>query len=192
MKIDKSKLTPEELAALEAIEKKAGIQEDTTPPAATGTDPVAKGAATEPAANNNEPEDIYKGLHPAIKAELESLRKTAEKLEDRELTEIAKKYEIIGKKPEDLVPLFKSLKAAGGNAYDQMIAVLDASVEAFEKSGIFSEVGKKGSGTTDAWTAIEKHADEIQKSMPNLTRTQAIDKACDQHPELVAEYENQR
>lgn len=192
MKIDKSKLTPEELAALEAIEKKAGIQEDTTPPDATGTDPVAKGAATEPAANNNEPEDIYKGLHPAIKAELESLRKTAEKLEDRELTEIAKKYEIIGKKPEDLVPLFKSLKAAGGNAYDQMIAVLDASVEAFEKSGIFSEVGKKGSGTTDAWTAIEKHADEIQKSMPNLTRTQAIDKACEQHPELVAEYEKQR
>ena len=192
MKIDKSKLTPEELAALEAIEKKAGIQEDTTPPAATGTDPVAKGAATEPAANNNEPEDIYKGLHPAIKAELESLRKTAEKLEDRELTEIAKKYEIIGKKPEDLVPLFKSLKAAGGNAYDQMIAVLDASVEAFEKSGIFSEVGKKGSGTTDAWTAIEKHADEIQKSMPTLSRTQAIDKACEQHPELVAEYEKQR
>lgn len=192
MKIDKSKLTPEELAALEAIEKKAGIQEDTTPPAATGTDPVAKGAATEPAANNNEPEDIYKGLHPAIKAELESLRKTAEKLEDRELTEIAKKYEIIGKKPEDLVPLFKSLKAAGGNAYDQMIAVLDASVEAFEKSGIFSEVGKKGSGTADAWTLIEKHADEIQKSMPTLSRTQAIEKACDQHPELVAEYENQR
>jgi len=192
MKIDKSKLTPEELAALEAIEKKAGIQEDTTPPAATGTDPVAKGAATEPAANNNEPEDIYKGLHPAIKAELESLRKTAEKLEDRELTEIAKKYEIIGKKPEDLVPLFKSLKAAGGNAYDQMIAVLDASVEAFEKSGIFNEVGKKGSGTADAWTLIEKHADEIQKSMPTLSRTQAIEKACDQHPELVAEYENQR
>lgn len=185
MKIDKSKLTPEELATLEAIEKKAGIQEDTTPPAATGTDPVAKGAA-------NEPEDIYKGLHPAIKAELESLRKTAEKLEDRELTEIAKKYELIGKKPEELVPLFKSLKAAGGNAYDQMIAVLDASVEAFNKSGIFSEIGKKGSGTTDAWTAIEKHADEIQKSMPNLTRTQAIDKACEQHPELVAEYEKSR
>ena len=192
MKIDKSKLTPEELAALEAIEKKAGIQEDTTPPAATGTDPVAKGAATEPAANNNEPEDIYKGLHPAIKAELESLRKTAEKLEDRELTEIAKKYEIIGKKAEELVPIFKNLKAAGGNAYDQMITVLDASVEAFEKSGIFNEVGKKGSGTADAWTLIEKHADEIQKSMPTLSRTQAIEKACDQHPELVAEYENQR
>ena len=28
--------------------------------------------------------------------------------------------------------------------------------------------------------------------LPNLTRTQAIDKACEQHPELVAEYEKQR
>lgn len=192
MKIDKSKLTPEELAALEAIEKKAGIQEDpaATPPAAPATDPVEKGAATDPAAK--EQEDIYKGLHPAVKAELESLRKTADRLEDRELAEIAKKYEIIGKKAEELVPIFKNLKAAGGNAYDQMITVLDASVEAFEKSGIFNEVGKKGSGTADAWTLIEKHADEIQKSMPTLSRTQAIEKACDQHPELVAEYEKSR
>ena len=163
MKIDKSKLTPEEVAALEAIEKKAGIQEDpaATPPAAPATDPVAKGADTDPAAK--EQEDIYKGLHPAVKAELESLRKTADRLEDRELTEIAKKYEIIGKKAEDLVPVFKTGKAAGGTAYDQMITVLDASVEAFEKSGIFNEVGKKGSGTADAWTVIEKHADDIQK-----------------------------
>ena len=193
MKIDKSKLTPEEVAALEAIEKKAGIQEEppaTPAPAAPATDPVEKGAADEPA--TGEQEDIYKGLHPMVKAELESLRKTADRLEDRELTEIAKKYEIIGKKAEDLVPIFKNLKAAGGDAYDQMITVLDASVEAFEKSGIFNEVGKKGSGTADAWTLIEKHADEIQKSMPSLTRTQAIDKACEQHPELVVEYENQR
>ena len=192
MKIDKSKLTPEELAALEAIEKKAGVQEEppAAPAAPADTDPVEKGAKTDPA--EGEQEDIYKGLHPAVKAELESLRKTADRLEDRELEEVAKKYEIIGKKAEELVPIFKNLKAAGGNAYDQMITVLDASVEAFEKSGIFNEVGKKGSGTADAWTLIEKHADEIQKSMPTLSRTQAIEKACDQHPELVAEYENQR
>lgn len=186
MKIDKSKLTPEEVTALEAIEKKAGIQEDPTP-AVPATDPVAKNAPAAPA--TNEQEDIYKGLHPAIKAELESLRKTAERLEDRELTEVAKKYEIIGKKAEELVPLFKSLKAAGGDAYDQMITVLDASVEAFDKSGIFKEVGKKGTGTADAWNMIEKHAEDIQKSAPNMTRAQAIDKACEQHPELVDEYE---
>lgn len=189
MIIDKSKLTPEEVAALEAIEKKAGVQEDLSP--APATEPVAKSAQAEPAPPD-EPEDIYKGLHPAIKAELESLRKTAERLEDRELADVAKKYEIIGKKPEELVKTFKSLKAAGGDAYDQMIAVLDASVEAFEKSGIFKEVGKKGAGTADAWEAIEKHADEILKAAPTLSRVQAIEKACDQHPELVSEYENNR
>ncbi len=194
MKIDKSKLTPEELTALEAIEKKAGIQDEPAgdpKPGEVNKGAAAPAAGQEPAAGG-EGEDIYKGLHPAVKAELERLRKSADAAEDRELTEIAKKYEIIGKKAEELVPLFKSLKAAGGEAYNQMITVLDASVTAVEKSGIFSELGKKGNGETDAWTAIEKHADEIQKSMPTLTRTQAIDKACEQHPELVHEYENKR
>ena len=197
MKIDKSKLTPEELAMLEAIEKKAGIPDepanDPNPAAPAATDVNKSAGQAGDNQNTGEEEDIYKGLHPAVKAELERLRKAADQAEEKELTEIAKKYEIIGKKPEELVPLFKSLKKAGGNAYEQMIAILDASVEAVEKSGIFSEIGKKGNdGTIDAWAAIEKHADEIQKSMPNLTRAQAIDKACQLHPELVHEYEKNR
>ena len=196
MKIDKSKLTPEELAMLEAIEKKAGIPDEPANdpnPAAPATDVNKSAGQAGDNQNTGEEEDIYKGLHPAVKAELERLRKAADQAEEKELTEIAKKYEIIGKKPEELVPLFKSLKKAGGNAYEQMIAILDASVEAVEKSGIFSEIGKKGNdGTIDAWAAIEKHADEIMKSMPNLTRAQAIDKACQLHPELVHEYEKNR
>ena len=203
MKIDKSKLTPEELAALEAIEKKAGIQDDepaATDPVAKSTEPAATEPAAEPAATDPAPatepagnEDIYKGLHPAVAAELKALRKRADEAEDRELAEVAKKYEIIGKKPEELVPLFKSLKAAGGAAYDQMIAVLDASVQTVEKSGAFSEIGKSTSGgQSDAWAQIEKHAEAIQKSAPTMTWNQAIDKACEQHPELVAEYETNR
>ena len=188
-KIDKSKLTPEELAMLEAIEKKAGIPDEPANdpnPAAPATEVNKSAGQAGDNQNTGEEEDIYKGLHPAVKAELERLRKAADQAEEKELTEIAKKYEIIGKKPEELVPLFKNLKKAGGNAYEQMIALLDASVEAVEKSGVFSEIGKKGgAGTVDAWAAIEKHADEIQKSMPNLTRAQAIDKACQLHPELV-------
>ena len=202
MKIDKSKLTPEELAALDAIEKKAGIPDDTAPaaqPSATeppATEPTAKAApATQEPAAGAEDDDIYKGLHPAVKAELERLRKAADAAEERELQEVAKKYEIIGKKAEELVPLLKSLKAAGGSAYDQMIAVLDASVEAVEKSGIFSEVGKRGGGGStsgDAWAQIEKHAEAIQKSVPTMSWPEAVDKACEQHPELVHEYENGR
>lgn len=197
MKIDKSKLTPEELAALDAIEKKAGIPDAPAPVAQPGaTEPTAKAApaSQEPAAGT-EDDDIYKGLHPAVKAELERLRKAADAAEERELQEVAKKYEIIGKKAEELVPLLKSLKAAGGDAYGQMIAVLDASVEAVEKSGIFGEVGKRGGGGStsgDAWAQIEKHAEAIQKSVPTMSWPEAVDKACEQHPELVHEYENGR
>lgn len=197
MKIDKSKLTAEELAQLEAIEKKAGVTEDPAPAAtdpAPATDPVSKqttgtSAAADPAA---EGDDIYKGLHPAVAAELKELRKRADAAEERELQSVAKKYEILGKKPDELVKTLKSLKSNGGTAYDDMIGILDASLAAVEKSGAFREIGKSGSGTPDAWAQIEKHADEILKAAPTMTRAQAIDKACDQHPELVAEYEQNR
>lgn len=199
MKIDKSKLTPEELAQLEAIEKKAGVQEDDTPAAddvnkgtekKDDTQPTEKAA---PAASDDEGgEDIYKGLHPAVAAELKELRKRADAAEERELTEVAKKYEILGKKPEELAKTLKTLKAAGGTAYDDMIGVLDASLASVEKSGAFNEVGKSRSGQPDAWTQIEKHAEDIMKAAPTMSRAQAIEKACEQHPELVAEYEQNR
>ena len=207
MKIDKSKLTPEEVAVLEAIEKKAGIPDE---PPAGGNTPPESAPAKEPAPTakaapvpapaapvaDDGGEDIYKGLHPAVRAELERLRKQADAAEERELQEVAKKYEIIGKKADELVPLLKSLKAAGGDAYDQMITVLDASVAAVEKSGIFSEIGKSGgsavSGAESAWAQIEKHAETIQKAAPTMTWAEAVDKACEQHPDLVHEYENGR
>lgn len=197
MKIDKSKLTAEELAQLEAIEKKAGVTEDPAPAATDptpATDPVSKQTTGTPAAADPaaEGDDIYKGLHPAVAAELKELRKRADAAEERELQNVAKKYEILGKKPDELVKTLKSLKSNGGTAYDDMIGILDASLAAVEKSGAFREIGKSGSGTPDAWAQIEKHADEILKAAPTMTRAQAIDKACDQHPELVAEYEQNR
>lgn len=200
MKIDKSKLTAEELAALDAIEKKAGIPEETGAPAAApapapAAEPAAKAAPAAAPAEGEGEDDIYKGLHPAIAAELKALRKRADEAEDRELLEIAKKYEIIGKKAEELAPTLKSLKAAGNGAYEGMIAVLDASVAAVEKSGVFSEIGKAGigaTGTGDAWAQIEKHAEAIQKAAPNMTWPAAIEKACEQHPDLVHDYEEGR
>ena len=207
MKIDKSKLTPEEVAALEAIEKKAGIPDEPTvggdtPPVSTPAlepAPTAKAApAPAPAAPvaDDGGEDIYKGLHPAVRAELERLRKQADAAEERELQEVAKKYEIIGKKAEELVPLLKSLKAAGGDAYAQMITVLDASVAAVEKSGIFSEIGKSGGAAPRKAGGgpgpNEKKAENTPKAAPTLTWAEAVDKACEQHPDLVHEYESGR
>lgn len=209
MKFDKSKLTPEELAQLEAIEKKACIPDDDEPENppkkkktckdvqkglddGTGADD-GDGGATDEGSDNKDGEDIFKGIHPAVKEELLALRKFREEQENRELYEVAKKYEVIGKKPEELVPMLKRVKAAGGSAYNDMLAVLDASVESFEKSSAFKEVGSNGH-STGGNTAIAKAkavADEIKKSNPGMTEEQAMAKAWETHPELIEEYDSE-
>lgn len=207
MKIDKSKLSAEELAALEAIEKKAGIPEETPAPAApvSNTDPGAVAKSAEPtpapapaATPAGDTDDIYKGMHPAVAEELKNLRKFREETEDREILAVAKKYELLGKKPEELAPVLKSLKAAGGTAYADMIGVLDANLAVVQASPAFTEIGKRGGtgspvcGADAAWAQIEKKAEEIRKSVPTLSYAQAIDKACEQNPDLVQQYENNR
>ena len=200
MKIDKSKLTPAELAFLQSIEKRYGEEEgagaeEVTPPA-QNTDPTPAtgvGKANTPAQGTDGGEDIYKGMHLAVRAELENLKKFREATEERELEDVAKKYEIIGKKKEELVPVLKSLKAAGGTAYTDMIAVLDGAVAAVEKSGAFTEIGKSGgAGTTDgaAWLKAETQAAEIMKSK-NVTKAQALDEVFQNDPELAAECEKE-
>lgn len=193
MKIDKSKLTAAERAFLESIEKRCGMGED----AGSDNEGHTEGAAfTEPMCGSfgpeikksvramgtftkpeGEPDHIYKGLHPAVKAELEELKKFREAVEDKELTEAAGKYAVIGKKAEELAPLFKSLKAAGGSAYDDMIAVLDQAVDTVEKSGVFSEIGKSGHGGAEggAWAEAEAKAVELMKSKAGLSKAQALD-----------------
>lgn len=200
MEIDKSKLSDEEVAQLEAIEKKAGIPAKATPAVPAG---VEKSAPTTPATSADNStggeEDIYKGIHPDVAKEIAELRKFRQDAENRELLAVAKKYELLGKKPEELVPVLKSLKAAGGTAYNDMIGVLDANLEAVQKSGAFSELGKRGGthgeimgGAGDAWSQIEKKAEEIRKSAPAMSYYEAIDTACQQNPDLVHDYENGR
>lgn len=167
MNIDKSKLTPEERATFDAL--------------------LAKSCGDSQ--QQDEQDDIYKGLHPAVKAELEHLRKAVNAQEDRELAAVAKKYEVIGKKPEDLIPVLKSLK--GTSAYDEMISVMDAAVDAVEKSALFTEIGKTGHGTGDAMKQANEKAAEIMKADPNLSHAQALDRVFQQNPELAAQVEKE-
>ena len=191
MKFNTEAMTPEERAQFEDFQKRFGVEEEEqqqNPAQQTET----------PAAETHEESgdgDIYKGINPAVKAEIESLRKFREDAEEREIMEVAKRYTIIGKKPEELAPVLKGLKAAGGTAYADMIAVLDSAVQAVEKSGVFGEIGKRGNGgsdTDDAWGKIEVAAQEIVKSNSGMTYAQAIDKACMEHPDLLEAYEKSR
>ena len=207
MKIDKSKLTDAERAFLESIEKRYGTEdggsESGNEPAeqqapATEAPAVTKSAPkpqTEeiPSAQEPDADNIYKGLHPMVAAELEELKKFKQAAEDRELSDVAKKYAIIGKKEEELVPMFKSLKAAGGTAYNDMIAVLDQAVDAVEKSGAFSEIGKSVHGSADgsAWAEAEAKAVELMKSKTGLSKMQALDEVFVTDPELAARCEKE-
>ena len=206
MKFNEANMTAADKLAFEYLKKNYGIDDgaaDGTQGAGEGNEGITKGTAAPSAETGaqteQEPtggEDIYKGLHPLVAAELKELRKRADAAEEAELMNVAKKYEIIGKKPEELVPTLKTLKAAGGTAYADMIGALDSAVDLVEKSGVFGEVGKRGNGTAtgaaDAWAKIEKHAEDIRKAAPQLSRAEAIDQACVQYPELVAEYEANR
>lgn len=122
------------------------------------------------------------------------MKKFREAAEEKELAEVAKKYEIIGKKKEELVPLFKSLKSVGGTAFNDMIAVLDQTVETVEKSGIFSEIGKSGhGGSTEggAWAEAETKAVELMKSRAGLTKAQALDEVFMTDPALAERCEKE-
>ncbi|MCM1245505.1 MAG: hypothetical protein NC293_07670 [Roseburia sp.] len=210
--IDKSKLTSAERAFLEDIEKRCGTNqttgqegvgngtgaEDDTAVTKSAPEPLADDpVSTEPSKPAPEPsdgEDIYKGLHPLVREEIQSLRKFREDAENRELNEIAKKYEIIGKKPEELVPMFKNLKAVGGSAFDNMVALLDQAVETAESSGAFSEIGKSGHGEStdgEAWAKAEAKAAEIMKTKTGLTKAQALDAVFMAEPELAEKCEKE-
>lgn len=219
IKIDKSKMSPVEIAAYEEIVKKYGVdtevQEPQTDVGKKKVNPegnedeieeeeTQKGGKKSCAKSVSAPAledsagDIYKGLHPAVKAEMEALKKFREDVETRELNEVAKKYELIGKKPEELVPMLKSLKAAGGTAYNDMIGMLDTAVSMAEASGNFSEIGKSCHSynrSSVAKSATESKVESIAKSYiekePAMSYVDAIAKAWENNPDLMAEYEEE-
>lgn len=155
--------------------------------------PDAAIPASQASVNAGDGNDIYKGLHPDVAAEMEELKKFREGVMDRELAEVAKKYAIIGKKAEELVPTLKNLKAAGGTAYDDMIAVLDDAVDTVEKSGAFGEIGKSGGNSSG--NAAEAKISDIAKGYmaknPTITYDAAVAKAWENNPDIMAEYEEQ-
>lgn len=134
-------------------------------------------------------------MHPEVKKALDEVHELKKKLEIGELLNVAKKYEPIGKKADELAYTLYDMKKSGQANYDEYIALLDESLAMVQKSGVFEEIGKSGRGISFAGGStvnkIEQVATEIQKSDPSLSRVEAVDKAWSMHPELIAEYEQE-
>lgn len=209
MKINKSKMTAEERAMLEDFEKRYGVEDAGAavepaaqePQGSGGTEPDGAGVAKSAVAAQEpkqtpagDGEDIYKSLNPAVRKELEELKKFRQDAEDKELREVAEGYAILGRSADELFPILKGLKAKDQTAYEQMIATLDSAKTAVEKSGAFGEVGRTGNGTVargGAVKEVEAKAAELMKSKAGLTRAQAIDRVLMEDPELAERYETE-
>jgi hypothetical protein len=199
MQIDKSKMTPEEAAALADFEKRYGIADPEPPanaePQGTPPEDVAKKDTANdtddaPDANvNPEVRKALDGFKSTIQKMSEANEALEKKLEMRDLQDIAKKYETLGKKPDELAEKLYGFKKAGGTAYDDYIAVLDESLT-ISKNGIFREIGSNASGTPGAAEAqaIAK-AKEIAKQNNAPVTPDEIVKAFTADPELLKSYD---
>ena len=120
--INIEKMSPEDRATLEALEKKyAGSEAEVT----------------------EEPQ-----VQPDGQKAIDEVAELRKSLELRELEGFAKKYEVIGKKASELAPKLYDLKKAGEQHYNDYVALLDEQVQMAE-SGIFKEYGSSRGGGTD-------------------------------------------
>lgn len=200
-KIDKSKLTPEELDMLAELEKKYGVPEES----GSGDD-SNKTEQPSHLEGENEENRLEKmagksELHPEVQkalsdfqeltkrqnAEVEALKKS---LEIERLTTFAKRYEVLGKDTSELAGKLYELKKAGGMVYDDYVALLDENVAMLEKSGLFQEIGKNTEGSVGVEEMLHLKAAELAKSTAGkLGGPEAMIRAWEDNPDLAAQYE---
>lgn len=176
---------------------------------------VAKGMVKVDPANNDHQDDPAPAAAPAAPATEPVVEKAApaefvlpafvqdainkseafiEEQKKNEQIEVAKKYDILGQKAEELGPQLYELKKSNEAMYNTVIATLDKQVALVEQSPLFAEIGKSGhaggsyNGLHGAEAKADAKAQEIMKADPNMTYTEAIAKAWED-PALAAEYD---
>ena len=163
MKINKSLLTQEEQAALDAIIRKAAMDENDVI--------VAKAESEE------------------LKNEVAELKKA---LAMKDMEAVAKEYAILGKDTVELAKSLYAMKQAGPEVYDEFVGALNIAKSERENSGMFTEIGKsRTENVGGAVSKIEAKAAEIMKAEPGLSKVQAVAKAWQDNPDLVREYDEE-
>lgn len=188
-KIDKSLFDENDLKDWERLVAKGMVQVD------PADEPHVK-----PAAPAVEPPVVEKAA--PVEVELPAFVKDAiakseafiEEQQKKEQVEVAKKYDILGQKPEELGKQLYELKKSNPDMYNTCISMLDSQVAMIEKSPLFAEIGKSGhsggdyNGLHGAEAKADAKAKEIMKADPSMSYTAAIAKAWED-PALQAEYD---
>lgn len=159
---------------------------------------VAKLAAKDTNDNKDDKvkdEEVMKNLDPAVQALFKKMQETADEavnkakaLEETNITnEAIAKAKSLSALPIEEAKLVTVLKSAS----PEVVEILKAANKCMEDSGIFSEIGKSKDGNAegDAWSKIEKKADELTKS-ERITKQSAIGRIIKENPDLYREYLN--
>lgn len=198
--IDKSRFNDEQLAQYEALvaigkaevdpEANKGEVDETIPPVVPPKKKTTE--EEEPMVTKNAPAEVE--LPAFVTDAIAKSEAFIAEQEKKEQVELAKKYDILGQKPEELGAQLYELKKSNPEMYNTCISMLDGQVALIEKSPLFAEIGKSGNaggsynGLSGAEAKADAKAKEIMKAAPGMEYTEAIAKAWED-PEIAAEYD---
>ena len=89
-------------------------------------------------------------------------------------------------------PVLKALGESHPDEFSEIFRVLKAADAAIEKSELFKEVGKAGSGESSAEAAVYAKARGLVAKDGDLTFEEAVSKVLEEDPELYEKYEDER
>ena len=201
--IDKSRFNDEQLAQYEAlvaickaeVDPEANKEEmgKETPPAVPPKKKTTEKAEVETMeTKKSAPAEVQ--LPDFVKDAIAKSEKFIEEQQKKEQIDLAKKYDILGQKPEELGAQLYELKKSNEDMYNTCVAMLDSQLALIEKSPLFAEIGKSGNaggsynGLSGAEAKVDAKAKDIMKAYPNMSYTEAVAKAWED-PALAAEYD---
>lgn len=151
--------------------------------------------------DDDEGDDILKSADPRIVELVKSAEKravTAETIakaerEQRRDREFLAKAQDFGSLPTDAVELGGLMKSAADHldteTFDQLVGLFSKVNSMIEAGGLLDEVGKSYSvEATDAFSAIEKAAEQLRVEDTSLTYEQAVEKAVEANPNLYSDH----
>ena len=127
-------------------------------------------------------EPVEKGLDPEVKKAIDEMQELRKSFEMKEMVNIAKKYEPLGKDAEKTAEMLYDLKKSNEDAYNSVLVVYDETLKMQESTGIFKELGsnQSGNGVNDLNAAVA----ELRKSYPDKSNTELIEMAYQNNPDL--------
>lgn len=125
----------------------------------------------------------------------EALGLAKELKEEKILKEYVEKAEDLPHLPIEVLkfaPIMKALGEGHPDEFSEIFRVLKAADAAIEKSELFKEIGKAGSGESDAEAQVYAKARGMVAKDGELTFDEAVCKVLDENPELYEKYEDER